>query len=644
MKRLGLVVILLVLVIGLLLPLNTTASFLYQYYNTGADGVNEILLAYGDWVGQTFTTGGAYNITSVKLLVYRRGLPGNVTVGIRATNATTGLPTGNDLCNTTINGNNLTATPGDEWREITLGTGYNLSATTKYAIVVRVPGGSPRNTIGWRYDGSSPTYSGGSEVYSLNSGSTWASTPSRDCMFETWGEAISQPTITTNNATYVSRTTARLNAYLCDDGGEPCDVRFQYDVVSSEDQTNYDSTNKIYTGLMTRAGQTLNITNRTVTGLSFPLRKRGAPTGDVNFTIRYTGNDTLINSVTWGDASSLASSAQWETASFAVPVVVNASVHILVEFYSGDAVNHTEYHHEDSNEKNNEFFTHYNGTYIKKTAYDGAYKYYYGGGSYGNGTPWVNDTYVTGNSPYLDISSLDVNTTYCFRAQARNSLGTTNGSELNFTTDPNIFEPTSLTAYPNSTSISLTWIKGVNAAYTMVRGQTGAYPANYTNGEQVYAGFMSTALHSGLTPGTTYYYRAYSYDGAGYCTTYAQTLMTTLASGEDVTEIPAAPGSPSNWWEMPDYTRLSNLAGYGFINDIADQYSIPHNTFWMSLILIGIMCSGLFIYSVQHNATVAIVIIAVLIVVASIAKLLPLLLIAFIALPAGAIMMVKRRI
>ena len=149
-----------------------------------------------------------------------------------------------------------------------------------------------------------------------------------------------------------------------------------------------------------------------------------------------------------------------------------------------------------------------------------------GSGEWTN-TDWINDTYVTGDSPYVDITSLAVGTTYYFRVQARNAMGTVNGSELNFTTFPAIFPPTNFTAYPDSSSISLTWTKGIGTAYTMIRGQAGDYPANYTDGDQVYAGFMSTALHDGgLIPGTTYYYRSYSYDGAGYSDNYTDIMMT----------------------------------------------------------------------------------------------------------------------
>lgn len=44
--------------------------------------------------------------------------------------------------------------------------------------------------------------------------------------------AFDAPTVTTNDATLVTTASARLNSYLNSDGGEPCEVRFEYDTDS----------------------------------------------------------------------------------------------------------------------------------------------------------------------------------------------------------------------------------------------------------------------------------------------------------------------------------------------------------------------------------------------------------------------------
>ena len=157
----------------------------YEYYNTGDNGN---VLAYGNsWLGQSFTPSIAHTITSIKLKLRRDGSPGTVTVSIKATDGS-GHPTGGDLCSGTTDGNTLTTYFAGEWREITLGEGYQLSASTKYAIVVRAPSGGGGNTLRWRTRTPS-TYAGGDLEESFDGGSSWFTDVDYDQMFEEWGEA-----------------------------------------------------------------------------------------------------------------------------------------------------------------------------------------------------------------------------------------------------------------------------------------------------------------------------------------------------------------------------------------------------------------------------------------------------------------------
>ncbi|GAI89417.1 unnamed protein product, partial [marine sediment metagenome] len=158
---------------------------LYEYYITGDDTNAFICETY--WLAQTFTPSIAHKITSVKLKLYRTGLPGTGTISIKATDGA-GHPTGGDLCSGTIDGNTLTTNAAGAWYEITLGAGYDLNADTKYAIVVRITGGSTSNCIRWRCDETSPTYTPGCFEVSDNSGSSWTSNTGIDFMFEDWGE------------------------------------------------------------------------------------------------------------------------------------------------------------------------------------------------------------------------------------------------------------------------------------------------------------------------------------------------------------------------------------------------------------------------------------------------------------------------
>ena len=163
---------------------------LYEYYNTGDNGQDDI---WGtQWDAQTFTPSIAHKITSVKLKLYRQGLPDTITVGITATDIN-GHPTGSDLCSGTIDGNTLTDVSPGEWYEITLGAGYNLIANTKYAIVVKALSGDAANCVSWRYNSIDPTYAGGCYEVTYNSGSTWEGDETADFMFEEWGEPLANP-------------------------------------------------------------------------------------------------------------------------------------------------------------------------------------------------------------------------------------------------------------------------------------------------------------------------------------------------------------------------------------------------------------------------------------------------------------------
>lgn len=157
------------------------AANLYEYHNTDDDG-NGRFYSLG-WLAQTFTAGSNHSVTSVKLKLSRGNSPGTITVSIRATDGV--HPTGPDLTSGTTDGDTLTTSPAGGWREIAL-TSYNLTGGTKYAIVLRAPGGDGSNYVDWRYD-STGGYAGGNFEHSLNSGTTWMTYADFDFMFEVYG-------------------------------------------------------------------------------------------------------------------------------------------------------------------------------------------------------------------------------------------------------------------------------------------------------------------------------------------------------------------------------------------------------------------------------------------------------------------------
>lgn len=267
------------------------------------------------------------------------------------------------------------------------------------------------------------------------------------------------------------------------------------------------------------------------------------------------------------------------------------------------------------------------------------------GSPYANATAWINDTYYSGDSPFADIANLTPGTTYYFRVQAVNSKGLTNGSELNFNTSASLQAPSSFKAYPSNSSIALTWIKGYGATTTIIRGKLGDYPLNYTDGIEVYNGSQSTTTWSGLTSGTSYYLKAWGASGGNISTANTTLLTTTSAGITEGDEGVNAPTTPGGWWLTPDYTRLSNLGGfYNLTNTIADEYSIPRNTFWVVGILLFIMAIGMFVYSIKQNIIAALTIVSVMIFVFSVAHILPLFMVAAIGIPIAAGMLHHRRV
>jgi len=143
---------------------DTNAPGIYEKNLTGASTG----LVYGAvWQSQTFTPSGGHSVDFLDLSICKLGSPGNLTVGIRAT--ADDKPTGDDLTSAIILEADIPES--DEWVRCTF-TAYSLSASTKYAIVLRAPSGDISNYVVWR-DASSDVYANGQRVESTNSGDEW---------------------------------------------------------------------------------------------------------------------------------------------------------------------------------------------------------------------------------------------------------------------------------------------------------------------------------------------------------------------------------------------------------------------------------------------------------------------------------------
>lgn len=198
--------------------------------------------------------------------------------------------------------------------------------------------------------------------------------------------------------------------------------------------------------------------------------------------------------------------------------------------------------------------------------------------------------YITGNSPYLDLSGLTCNTTYYFCAHGQNSGGTATGGELSFTTgNCTIEEPEYFVGTPTTTEIVLTWVRGGGASGTEIRYSEGcgvACPTANTTGLPAYDGTDTFVTISNLVPGTSYCFKAWGYAGSTWSTgntTLCVTTLGTVASSESFEQ----PLQPSGWFQSPDYTRMSNFFMYSAINNFADYFTgMPTGTVWLGLFLL----------------------------------------------------------
>jgi len=243
---------------------------------------------------------------------------------------------------------------------------------------------------------------------------------------------------------------------------------------------------------------------------------------------------------------------------------------------------------------------------------------------YDTKTDWVEDTYTTGQYPWVDIDSLVGDTPYYYRAQIKNDSNgaVTSATEIEFTTTSVASAPTNLKAYPASTTVELTWTRGDGAAETMIRYSEGDYPADQTEGTHAYTGTLASFTILGLTAGHTYYIVGIGKSGTSYSGT-TEVMATTIAATV-APAMPGAPDEPAGLFQVPDPTQIENFPGYAMFNDIAENLNIPTDTLWMYIILFCIALMGFVFYKISHNLMVVTIVIAVGITWGSLIGILPL--------------------
>ena len=290
---------------------------------------------------------------------------------------------------------------------------------------------------------------------------------------------IQPPSVTTNDATGVEETTARMNGYLDDDGGEACDCYIQWD----NDGAPYANENSC--GSKT-SGQSFYYDASGLTkGDLYYFRAKATNSKGTDYGVEKTFitkpdspsnlHDTAhtSNSITMG----------WTKASCGSGTTVYTHVRYSTTGYP-------------SSRSEGTLLYNGTGTSAQATSLSSGQIYYF------SAWTWVTEG---GKGQWSDTYATDT---------AYTSPG--NPSNLD-------------ASNPTSSSIDLLWSKGSGGDKTMIRRKTGGYPSSPSDGVQVYFGTGTSTSDSGLNPETTYYYRAWAYDSdSGYYSDgYSQDYETT---------------------------------------------------------------------------------------------------------------------
>lgn len=176
----------------------------------------------------------------------------------------------------------------------------------------------------------------------------------------------------------------------------------------------------------------------------------------------------------------------------------------------------------------------------------------------------VNMSAIFSTSHQLSLSGLIGNTTYHFLVEATDPAGnTSSSSDFTFTTSRDTSTPSNalnFRADPGETYMILSWTNPPDrdfAGIYIARGATG-YPSTPEDGVAVFRGLATSAVDRGLTPGTVYYYTAFSYDTSGNFSSGAIATGMTLGTTPLPPEVPPLIIPPEG--EIPPTVELPSFA------------------------------------------------------------------------------------
>jgi hypothetical protein len=234
--------------------------------------------------------------------------------------------------------------------------------------------------------------------------------------------------------------------------------------------------------------------------------------------------------------------------------------------------------------------------------------------AYANKTSLIIDTYVSGENVYADIIGLVAGTTYFFNVAATNDFVTVYGVEDTFvTSNIALSPPTDCMAKPEMLALNISWVKDINATGTRIQYSYATYPTLITEGVKAYEGTDSSYRLTGLESGRTIFISFWSYSNGVLSATYAEVLVTTLAS--DVVIIPTlpSPGWIDNWLNPPISANLQKIPGHQLITQVSSDYSIPATSLWfvVGMIVTIAFASAIWAFDNNHSQQAALLALAV---------------------------------
>ncbi|MDO8589494.1 MAG: sugar-binding protein [Armatimonadota bacterium] len=167
----------------------------------------------------------------------------------------------------------------------------------------------------------------------------------------------------------------------------------------------------------------------------------------------------------------------------------------------------------------------------------------------GTGASYNHTGLTNGTTYYYAAYSYDEVPNYATAAQA-------SGVPADTTAPSNV---TNFAATPGAGQISLSWTNpGSDFTGTMVRFKTTGYPTDTADGTQIYDSSGTSYVHTGLTNGVTYYYKAFAHDGVPNYASGAQIS----ASPGPITISNSTFDSDANGWTITTW-RAHSAYGYG---------------------------------------------------------------------------------